>query len=224
MALFEESAAICDAMAKKSPSEQIEMILGAKDEGCKGAGRLLDVLLRIGLNAPEPILTLSLLDDDNDTLRPYLEEHGNLEGKTGRKSWSSVRMVDTNLRLMIVDQANQHNQSNAARIQASELRDAAEARAKGCAVEDLRSRASRAYDYNEVWRDADADFDRFLTEHSIIKAGKVTGYAFPHGVADMLLKWKRNIRRRGGIKNVRPLTRDEVFGKASKKKIPKRAK
>ncbi len=69
MALFRESAALCDEMATKSYPEQTEMLMTLFREGNKGAGRLMDVFVRMITDAPVPMLTLAASDDEGDTLR-----------------------------------------------------------------------------------------------------------------------------------------------------------
>lgn len=223
MTLFQESVALCYEMGKKSHLEQIEFLTRLVVEGQKGAGRLCDVLHRIRSNAPASVLTLASKNGEQDTLRPYLEEHCNFEGKTRKKSWSRVRTVLDNLRCWWISCANEHNTSNAVSIQARDIRDDEIARAKGCSVEELRRRGWGYYE-SQRWNDAEREFKEFLARHEQWKNRKLAGYSFPRETMDEFIKWKRSNRQKGGMRAVRPLTREEVFAEPVKENIPKSAK
>ena len=222
MALFNESAALCDEMAKKSFSEQTEMLTLLAMSGNRGAGRLADLMTRMVMDAPVPVLTLGMSDEDNDTLRPYLEKQCNLEGTKGRKSWSGIRTVLKNLRCWLVFLVNTDNTRNAASIQARDIRDKEDARAKGCSVEELNAAGWSGYQ-DQQWVDTERAFEEFLARYADFKNGQPAGHSFPQEVVDRFIVWKRWIRtQKGGMTAVRPLTREEVFPKPIKKKNPKR--
>ena len=219
MALFQESAALCDEMAKQSHREQIEMLASAATQGDQGAGRLLFAMSR---TRKQPLLTLGMRDDEQDTLRPYLETHCNLEGTKGRKSWGGIRTVLKNLRCWTVFTVNNRNTSNAASIQAREVRDEAEARAKGCSVEELNAAGRSSYQ-DERWQDAERAFEEFLASYAVLENGQPAGYSFPQQTVDLFIAWKRWIRsQKGGMGAVHPRPREEVLPNPIKKKNPKR--
>lgn len=195
MSAFLESAALCDEMAKMTYEQQRAMLLGESSAGSKGAKRLIETLLRL-TTPPESFLTLAVRDDEDDTLRPYLENHCNLEGKKHRKSWSRVRTVMNNLRYWLVFAANEDNRKNAGSTQ------------------------------NEEWEDAERVCDQFFRRYGVGPFGKNAepgGYRFPQEVVDRFIAWKKWIRtQKGGMTAVRPLTREEIFQKPIKKKNPTR--
>jgi hypothetical protein len=227
LALFEESAAICQEMSSRNCMELLEMLEKGSLSGSSGSRQLFNTLVSQVLSARrERILTLAAHDGDSDTVRPYLAKELNLEGKTGRKVWSRTRTVRDNLRLMCIDRANQWNRANAARILAHERQEEEQARkdrleALLCGVSvglvsDGRFRPAGG------WRDGQKEFEEFMSRCEVRKEGKVHHHEIPQVTIDALVEWKREIRRRGGIKTIRPLTREEVLGKPVKKKNPKR--
>jgi hypothetical protein len=228
LALFEESAAICQEMSSRSFMERLEVLEKGSLSGSSGARQLFDTLVSPVLSARQPVLTLAARDEDSDTVKPYLANELNLEGKTDRKVWSRTRTIRDNLRLMYIDRANQWNQANVARILAHERheeeqarRDRLEAERRGVSVglvSDGRFRPAGG------WRDGQKEFEELMSRCEVRKGGKVDHYDIPKVAIDAFLKWKREIRRRGGIKAIRPLTREEVLEEAVKKKNPKRLK
>jgi hypothetical protein len=143
LALFEESAVICQELASRDFMERLEVLEKGLLSGSSGSRQLIDTLVSQALSAArQPILTLAARDKDSDTVRPYLADELNLEGKTGRKVWSQTRTIFENLRLMYVDRANQWNRANAARILEHERheeeharKDRLEAKRRGVSVE-----------------------------------------------------------------------------------------
>jgi hypothetical protein len=225
LALFEESATICNEMAPRSFEERIELLEIAARSGSTGARRLLGVLVQSVLNVPPPFLTLAVRDEDSDTVRPYLASKLSLEGKTGRKVWSRTRTVHDNLRLMYIDRANQWNRDNAARIRAHERQaeeqardDSREAEERGFSV----GLISRFRPPRSSWRDGLKEFEELMSRCEVKEQGRVHHYDIPQVVIDEFVKWKREIRQKGGIKAIRPLKREEVFGKAVEERNPKR--
>ncbi|MDQ3622544.1 MAG: hypothetical protein M3463_08660 [Verrucomicrobiota bacterium] len=213
ISLFDETVAVCEEMAAKSPQEQLHM-LAADLPGSPAAGQLHHSRITQALY-PDRILTLTLArnDDEEDTLRPYLAEKLNLEGRTGRKVWSRVRTVRDNLQKFFIDRANRHNRENADRIKARELR------------EEQLPVGARPYD--ERWYDGEADYKQSLAEWAKKKTvdgtEQVVRYEIPQALVDDFIEWRRDIRRqKGGVKTVRQLTRGEVFAEPCQKKIPKR--
>jgi hypothetical protein len=225
LALFEESAVICQELASTNFMERLEVLEKGSLSGSSGSRQLIDTLVSQALSARQPILTLAARDKDSDTVRPYLADELNLEGKTGRKVWSQTRTVFDNLRLMYVDRAHQWNRDNAARILEHERheeeqarKDRLEAKRRGVSVElvsDGRFRPAGG------WRDGQKEFEELMSRCEVRKGGKVDHYDIPKVAIDAFLKWKREIRRRGGIKAIRPLTREEFWKKLSKRKIRK---
>ena len=190
--------------------------------GSAGASHLANAIVDPIMNASPSVLTLAIKDKDGDTIRPYLEEKANFEGKSGKKAWSKIRTVRDNLLLMFVDQANKQNAVNAERIKARELREEDEARDKGCSVEALPPRVR----YNdECWRDGKTDFEEFLARCAVYEKEQIIRYDIPESVADRLIAWKRMIRKtKGGIKGVLTLTRGQVIPEPVKRKFPKKQK
>jgi hypothetical protein len=226
LALFEESASICEEMESRSLTERIELLQKDSLSGSSGVHRLFEALVNPILNAPQPVLTLAARDNGSDMVRPYLADELNLEGKTGRKVWSRTRTVHDNLRLMYIDQANHWNLANAARILAQEHHedeqgrsDRREAQRRGYSVELISAGRFRP----GGWRDGRKEFEKLMSRCEVSKQGKVHHYEIPQVVITALVEWKRKIRRTpGGIRAIRPLSREEVLGKAVKKKNPKR--
>jgi hypothetical protein len=226
LALFEETAVLCEEMAPKTFMERIELLEKDRLSGNSGADRLIEALLNVVRKVPQPVLTLAARDNESDTVRPYLAKKLNLEGKAGKKTWSRVRTVHDNLRLMYVDRANNWNRDNAARIRAHERheqeqakrdqREAQERRLPVGLISDGRFRAA------DGWRDGVTEFEELMSRWKVSRDGMVHHYEIPKAVIDSLVEWKREIRQKGGIKAIRPLTRKEVLGKAVEKKNPKR--
>ena len=167
---------------------------------------------------------------ESDEVRDFLSKHCNLEGKTGRKSWATVRMVWDNFSLMFVSHANAHNERNKDRIIAAENLTAE----MNAANTGNGSLPQRDLSEDEVWQDGEAEFEEF--ERGATKyvsngdsAGnkkarkKVSHYEI--GRADLrdLIRWKRHMKTQGGIKAVRPRTREEILGPL-KKNNPKKQK
>ena len=225
LALFEESTALCIELGAMNLKERVnwlsEIAFADRVSGMDGASRLLNVISRAA-NKPPPPLTLALRDEESDSLRPYLQKYCNLERSPERKSWDRVRTVRENLWKWIVDLLNQDNLRNAASIQARDIRDEEEARAKGCSVEELNAVGWSGYD-NERWQDAGEYFEKWLNTQAIWKGAHIAGYAFPEEVVKNFMAWKRRIRtQKGGMSEVQPLTREEALGKPVKKTFRKR--
>jgi hypothetical protein len=146
MALLDESAILREEKTTRSAEEWRAMLSAELQQGNKGAQLYLERSAGRALREPEKTLTLALSDHGEDTIRPYLSEHCNLEGKgneAGRKAWGSVRTVRDNFRKMFVDEANKANLANAKK---SSLPD-------------------------ELWRDGDREFDEYLESHQVLKNG-----------------------------------------------------
>jgi hypothetical protein len=206
MSLLRDSAALSDEMAEKSDAEQAKMLAVLASTGSQGARQLLDALTRIN-KPPEPMLTLAEKDEEEDTLRPYLEQHCNLEGKTGRKSWSRVRTVLDNFRAWITSRTNELNILFAAQIYATEerLKRLQEQFAAGSVLHD----EIQGYHY----RDPEGECWEFFIKHQISdEDGRALRYEFSQDEADGLISWKRRIRTApGGLGAVRALTREEIL-------------
>ena len=228
LALFEESTALCIELGAMNRKERVnwlgEIAFSERVSGMDGASRLLEAISRAA-NKPPPPLTLAKRDNDDDNLRSYLNEKLNLEGKnSGQEAWVNVRTVLVNFRWMFVDEANTHNRTNAARIQERDKRDEAEAQKQGISVVQLRDQGGHIF-HDEEWWDGETKHRDFLKHRARRDAkGKVVRYEIEPGYADMLIAWKKGIRRCGGVKKLRPLTREEVFAKLPKLKIPKKVK
>lgn len=221
IALLEESAALCRELEPMDLMQKINW-LHAQALSCHpGALRLATAYSAPILNPTVPVLTLALHGDLKDTLREFLEEHCNLEGRTFRKSWSNARTVTDNLRKWHIDMANAHNTANAAAIRQREALEGAEARERDCSIDELRS--GRTTYLHELWRDGEKDFAEFLSRHAVEVNGKVAGYEIPQGVVERFIEWKRDVRRRkGGMSGIKPVTRAAVFPKGVKTNNPKR--
>ena len=215
MILFHESIDICEKMAAGDPLKFLDSIRWE----CRAAGELWHMLIEKFLKTPDVFLTLAIRDKDDDELRPYLAERLKLEGRTGRKGWCNVRTVTDNLRAMLVDLANRRNRLNADGIRARELADEKEAKERGITVEQVR--IGRTTLRNELWEDGETEFNNLMGRAAVWENGAVARHRFRKGFVDEFIKWKRDIRRRGGSKAIGPLTRAEVFWKACQKKIPK---
>ena len=226
MALLMESETFCTEFGAMNRTELVnwlgEISLSERISGMDGASRLLEAISRAA-NKPPPPLTLAKRDNDDDTLRSYLNEKLNLEGKkSGQEAWVNVRTVLDNFRWMFVDHANTHNKTNAARIQERDKRDEEQARAQGISVAQLRGQGGH-FLHDEEWRDGEAEYKEFLDRRAVRDAsGKVVRYEIGRNYADSLTAWKKEIRRCGGVKKLRPLTREEVFGKPVKKTFRKK--
>ena len=221
-ALLEESFTFCRKLEEhRGVSNLSDWLTLEALGGSAGASNLFKAIAKPILSAPSPVLTLATKDPQDDTLRPYLEEKANFEGKQGRKAWSNVRTVRDNLRAMHVDFANRHNKLNAERIQKRELLEQEEARTAGCTVEELPARVRYQ---DTLWNDGDSQYQQFLEQCAARDIdGKIIRYDIPQSVVDELIKWKRTIRQtKGGIKAVRLLSRTDVFGKRVKEKNPKK--
>ena len=219
VALFEESAALCREMGPKDLMGRLDA-LSQHVEG--GAAHLETVLCRTALNAAKPFLTLAVKEGDEDTLRPYLAQHADVDGRRRGKSWFRVRTVQNNLKSWRVHLTNTENINRAEAIRARDERDKTTARTRGCSVEELRA-GMVSYSHEE-WQDADGSGDAFLLSHAVRENGRIARYEIPEELVDEFIKWKRWIRQQeGGVKAIRPMTRAETF-RAAKKKNPEKTR
>lgn len=227
LALFEESANICFTMGSKSAIERLDLLTTGTPgsmSGTNAATRLFYAIANPIWDAPQPVLTLAASDNQADTMRPYLAKHLNLEGKAAaRKQWSRVRTLHENLKAMFIDRANKLNQDNAPHILAREQREEGEARERGCSIDDIRQDSRLRYD-KEQWRDGEADFKSAMERAAVKEGEEISHYEFNQSLMDEFIRWKREIRKNGGIKAVRPLSRKEVFRRPVKQKNPKSGK
>ena len=225
LALWEESTALCIELGPKSLSEKLDWLMenGALFGHC-GASRLHNAICRSAKKSAL-ILTLGMRDKEEDTLRPYLAEKLNLEGKkSGRPAWAQVRTVLENFRVMFKDHAITHNQDNAARIKERNTLDEELARKKGITVEQLRAQGGVSL-HDEQWRDWEADYQSFLDRSGVRDArGKVIRYEVEQIVADMFIAWKKSVKKRGGVNKVKALRVGDISEKVPKKKIPKKVR
>lgn len=190
----------------------------------EGAAHLFNSIVRREEKRPVPLLTLAMKDREDDTIRPYLAKHFNLEGKNNpaRNPWAQVRTVRESLLKWFIDLANEANRRNATRIQVREARDEADAAAKGLTVEQFH-RQGRAYLHNEVWNDGEADFNELLSQCAVADErppNRIIRYDIPTRIVDEMIAWRRELRQRkdgkGGFKKLKQLTREEIFGTAVK--------
>ncbi len=170
---------------------------------------------------------------ESDEVRNFLSENCNFEGGKGSKSWGKVRTVWENFEAMYISEANAHNERNKERIIAAEKRTAEIAAAnegKGSLPPRLR------YD-DEGWQDWKVEFEQFKRgaakyaprvnyepdSTGMFKPAKVSHYEIGRGDLQALIRWKRWIKTKGGIKAVKPRTREDVLGMV-KKSNPKKKK
>ena len=229
---------VCKSLMIEGFQEQVRVIDDNLPKGSEFARKMGLWTIHRALPALEkvPTLTLALTNNDPDTLRPYLDQNLKLEGKRGRKkggSWG-VRVVHKNLLKMFIDRANEHNRSNASKIQSREERIENAAKAQGRPVEALGS--SLTYE-DEVWRDGTAEYKAFLRSCEVRQDGeiyyeqgmkppserkqpKLVRYDIPLPNVNALIRWKHDIRLRGkgksGIGKVQQLEREEVFSSRDK--------
>lgn len=214
MKFLEECADLQEKIYGLKLEDRVELLTDGALGGSDAAVLLARVFSKQRM-VPEKMLILTEKDAE-DTVRPYLSEHGNLEGrKPERKSWSTVRVVKDNLRLMFISKANEHNRACAAKIEAREKSDPAS--------QALPEVFANLVPDEEKWRDGVGDFERFLQEAEEEGGAKPARYRISVRKLDELIRWKREIRRqKGGSKAVRSLRRKEVFCKPSKQTFRKR--
>jgi hypothetical protein len=114
MALFEESVRLCRKIGPMGPFERLRFLRAhggqsAINKPSSGADHLAQIIEAQMRDVPPPVLTLAKSDSDNDTLRSYLKEHLNFEGKTRPTTWSTVRTVRENLKAWITCLVNEDN-------------------------------------------------------------------------------------------------------------------
>lgn len=232
--LLEKCGVTCTALMNPGSQEQVRVIDDNLPKGSEFARKMGFWLNSRALEVVEKIsfLTLAMRDKDPDTLRPYLHQNLKLEGKrVGKKAacWS-VRTVRGNLLKMFIDQANEHNRSNASKIQIRDDRIENAAKTQGRPVEAFGS--SLAYE-NEIWRDGTAEYKAFLRSCEVRQDGgieydqalkppserkqpELVRYDIPLPHVNALIRWKHDIRRSGGSSNVRQLERADVFSSREK--------
>ena len=169
----------------------------------------------------------------SDKVRDYLSEHCNLDKKKGAKSWGKVRTVWDNFRRMFISIANDHNTANKDSIAAAEKL-TAKLNAESGGNDDSSLRYHRE---DERWRDGEAEFEAFKRRaaryahtqplrFNPCKKGiqqPIAYYEIDRGSLDALIRWKRIMKQKGGIKAIKQWTRLEVLGPI-KKNNPKKKK
>ena len=208
MALFEESEALCQVLQPMDRMQRLTWLWQAgRLDPKSGAIHLHTVLAEPILNPPVPVLTLALQDGQGDELRPYLQKHANLEGTTGRKSWSRLRTVQDNLRKWMTWLVNLDNERA---IRQQEERDKNEAERRRITV--ARLRREKEYRAGAQWTDVDEFCADFYHRYAVKVEGELDRYEIPREVVDNFIRWKKEIRRApGGIGAVRPLSREEIL-------------
>lgn len=217
MALFEESEALCQMLQAMDRMQRLTWLWEVgRLEPKGGAMHLHTVLAEPILHPPVPVLTLALQDGQADQLRPYLQKHANLEGATGRKSWSRLRTVHDNLRKWMTWLVNLDNEKA---IRRQEEQDQREAERRRIAV--ARLRREKDYRAEVPWTDAGEFCADFYRRYAIQAGGELVRYEIPREVVDNFIRWKKEIRRApGGIGAVQPLSRQEILRNLGKKINP----
>ena len=163
---------------------------------------------------------------DSDEVRDYLAQNCNFEGNKENKAWGKVRTVWDNFRAMFITEANEHNERNKDRIIAAEKR-AAELDA---ANPDGGTLPPRQLSDDEKWDDGETEFERFKSDATRYfprieqtENPKISHYEISTWEINNLIRWKRKIKSKGGIKAVKFRTREDVLGTV-KKLNPKKKK
>ncbi len=230
LALFLESNAVVQSY-NSATSTLDDLFAFAGDS--LGGNRLFEFLSqRMGEQIDEPLRLSADAFSDSDEVRDFLSKHCNFEGKKGSKAWGKVRTVWDNFRKMHIWEANIHNERNKDRIIAAEKRTAE----LNAANTDKGSLPQRQISDNEVWQDGEVEFEEFkriVTKYvpsvdlpplsAERKQAKISHYEIRPLDIQALIEWKRRIKSKGGIKAVRPRTREEVLGHI-KKNNPKNKK
>ncbi len=223
LTLWQESVFLTEELGPNITLESVEAFCdSSKNRNSRLGNGLFRLLLEQSADLPEPTLTLGLRDRDQDTLRAFLAENANFEGKKPeRKQWSQVRSVWNNFEKFFIAAANRHNEANANRIRNSEEQDRVlSERASSKGGQSVSTRPKRS---DEVWEDWRTEIEAFRKEVKRYKDGKLTHHEIPEGMVRGLIRWKRDIRnQKGGLSAIQPRTREEVLGQLrSKKKNPK---
>ena len=158
-----------------------------------------------------------------DEVREYLSKHCNLEGKR-RSTWKTIRTVWANFEAMFVWEANRHNEHNRDRIIAAEKLTSE----LDCGSAGAGSQPSRLLYDDEQWESWDETLKGFKSaaaryEQVSTKRWRLTHYEIRPLELQWLVEWKRRIKTHGGIKAVKPRTREDVLG-VVKKSNPKKKK